>query len=39
VNGKHISDEELEEMTDELRPFADAMTDTPTEFELITALG
>ena len=39
VNGVHISDEELEALTDEIRPFADAMTDTPTEFELITALA
>lgn len=39
VNGIHISDEELEEMTDEIRPHADAMTDAPTEFELITALA
>lgn len=39
VNGIHISDEELEKLTAEIRPFADAMTDSPTEFELITALG
>ena len=39
VNGVHISDEELELLTDEIRPHADAMTDTPTEFELITALA
>lgn len=39
VNGVHISDEELEKLTAEIRPFADAMTDSPTEFELITALG
>jgi dihydrofolate synthase/folylpolyglutamate synthase len=40
INGEHISDEELEQLTDEIRPFADAMTDDPpTEFELITALG
>ena len=39
VNGRHISDEELESMTNEIKPFADAMTDPPTEFELITALG
>lgn len=39
VNGVHISDEELESLTDEIRPFADAMKDTPTEFELITALA
>ena len=39
VNGEHISDEELERFTNEIRPFADAMTDPPTEFELITALA
>ncbi len=40
VNGVHITDDELETMTDEIRPFADAMTDDPpTEFELITALA
>ena len=39
VNGEHISDEELERLTDEIRPHADAMTDSPTEFELITALA
>ncbi|NLT12781.1 MAG: bifunctional folylpolyglutamate synthase/dihydrofolate synthase [Clostridiales bacterium] len=39
VNGAHITDAELEDMTDQIRPFADAMTDAPTEFELITALA
>lgn len=39
INGEQISDEELEEITDKIRPFADAMTDVPTEFELITALA
>ena len=39
VNGKRISDHELERLTDEIRPFADAMEDHPTEFELITALA
>lgn len=39
VDGVQISDAELEEMTDEIRPFADSMTDSPTEFELITALA
>ncbi|MDR0906271.1 MAG: bifunctional folylpolyglutamate synthase/dihydrofolate synthase [Oscillospiraceae bacterium] len=39
VNGEQISDAELEEMTDAIRPFADSMTDSPTEFELITALA
>jgi dihydrofolate synthase/folylpolyglutamate synthase len=39
VNGAHITDEELEALTNEIRPFADAMKDAPTEFELITALA
>jgi len=39
VNGVQITDEELEQTIDEIRPFADAMEDTPTEFELITALA
>jgi len=39
VNGDHISDDELEQMTNEIRPFADAMEDSPTEFELITAIA
>jgi len=39
VNGEYISDYDLERLTDEIRPFADAMTDSPTEFELITALA
>jgi len=39
VDGENISDDELEKMTNEIRPFADAMTDSPTEFELITALA
>lgn len=39
VNGVHISDSELEQLTNEIRPYADAMKDAPTEFELITALA
>ncbi|MCC8100609.1 MAG: bifunctional folylpolyglutamate synthase/dihydrofolate synthase [Clostridiales bacterium] len=39
VNGVPISDEDLEQVVDEIRPHADAMADAPTEFELITALG
>ena len=39
VNGIEISDRELEELVDEVRPFADAMEDLPSEFELITALA
>ena len=39
VNGRFISDYDLELLTDGIRPFADAMEDPPTEFELITALA
>jgi dihydrofolate synthase/folylpolyglutamate synthase len=39
VDGEHIPDSDLERLTDEIRPFADAMADPPTEFELITALA
>lgn len=39
VKGTPISDADLEALTDEIRPFADAMKDPPTEFELITALA
>ncbi len=39
VDGENISDNELERLTDEIRPHADAMRDAPTEFELITALA
>ena len=39
VNGRQIPDETLSELTEVIRPFADAMEDSPTEFELITALA
>jgi dihydrofolate synthase/folylpolyglutamate synthase len=39
VDGEPISDGELAEITSYVRPFADAMTDKPTEFELITAVA
>jgi len=39
VNGEYITDEELEREINEIRPYADAMEDSPTEFELITALA
>ena len=39
INGENISDEELIEITERVRPIADAMTDKPTEFELITAIA
>ena len=39
VCGKDISERELCEITEYVKPHADAMTDKPTEFELITAIG
>ena len=39
VSGKPISNEDLAAATAVVRPHADAMTDAPTEFELITAIG
>lgn len=39
INGCDISDEELASVTEYVRPFADSMEDSPTEFELITAIA
>ena len=39
VNHVCIGDEELSELTEFIRPYADSMADSPTEFELITALA
>jgi len=39
INGENISDAELIELVETVRPMADAMEDRPTEFELITALA
>ena len=39
IDGKMISNEELAEITEYVRPFADSMKDKPTEFELITAIA
>ena len=39
IDGQDIPDGELAEITEYVRPHADAMTDTPTEFELITAIA
>ena len=36
---KEITDEQLVRITGEIRPVADAMADTPTEFEIITAIA
>ena len=39
VEGSPISNRELAEITEYVRPIADSMTDKPTEFELITAIA
>lgn len=39
VDGEMISDEELGELTEQIRPLAEEMDDPPTEFEMITALA
>ncbi len=39
INGQNIPDEELAAVTALVRPHAEAMADTPTEFELITAIA
>lgn len=39
VDGAMIPDEELAEITEAVRPHADAMADAPTEFELVTAVA
>ena len=39
INGENISNEELVELTEKVRPIADRMKDKPTEFELITAVA
>lgn len=39
IDGKNISNRELTEITEYIRPLADAMQDKPTEFELITAIA
>lgn len=39
INGEMISNDELSEVTEYVKQFADKMEDLPTEFELITAIG
>ena len=39
VDGEPISDDELADITERVRVFADKMADPPTEFELITAVA
>lgn len=39
IDGEQIPDDALVRLVERVRPAADAMTDIPTEFEIITALG
>ena len=39
VNGQCISDEELAEITEFVKPLAESMADHPTEFELVTCIA
>ncbi|MCL2212985.1 MAG: bifunctional folylpolyglutamate synthase/dihydrofolate synthase [Oscillospiraceae bacterium] len=39
VNGEMISEEELAEIVEYIKPYAEAMADFPTEFEFVTAIG
>lgn len=39
VNGQEITDRELAEITEFVRPHAEAMADHPTEFELVSCIG
>lgn len=39
ADGEDITDRELAEITDYIKPLADSMAEAPTEFELVTAIG
>lgn len=39
INGENISNEQLINLVERVRPIAEKMTDKPTEFELITAIA
>jgi dihydrofolate synthase/folylpolyglutamate synthase len=39
INRSMISDSELASLTEKIKPYAESMSDHPTEFELITALA
>ena len=39
IDGAEISDEDLAEITEYVRPFADAMAESPTEFELVCCVA
>ena len=39
VDGEMITDEELAEITEFVKPLADSMVESPTEFELVSCIG
>lgn len=39
VDGEEISDEELAEVTEYVKPLADSMAESPTEFELVSCIA
>ena len=39
INGQQIPDEELAEITAWIKPFADSMEESPTEFELVSCIA
>ena len=39
VNGEQISDKDICELTEYIKPMADSIFERPTEFEMVTALG
>ena len=39
INGQHITDEDLAEVTSFVKPLAASMDDHPTEFELVSCIG
>ena len=39
IDGVDIDDQELADITEYIKPFAESMADVPTEFELITAIA
>ena len=39
VNGEQIDDQELAEITEYVKPLADSMTESPTEFELVSCIA
>ena len=39
INGEQIPDEELAEITEWIKPFADSMEESPTEFELVSCIA